>query len=245
MTANELWNTWDCRIPLTGKWEGLVTDKIFGLDAGDVMEFMGWFISEGWSVKCKNTGTKTTLGIGQSRESNPVKSKRIEELFNRLGFSWNYVPSSMAYYVGIRSMPTELVKMCHSLGTAKDKFIPTELFKYSTALLGRLHESMILGDGCTTNNTNNNRKDRRNYFTVSKRLADDFQTLTLLIGLRGKITIRKSNNKQKNDLYCVGVNIKPYAAVDDAKRLAQSAPGRHRDSYRQCRVFSRTQCSVT
>ncbi|MFA6358689.1 MAG: hypothetical protein WCY09_08560, partial [Candidatus Omnitrophota bacterium] len=163
MTASELWKTWDCRIPLTGKWNGLNPETIFGLDAGDVMEFIGWFLSEGWSVKSKQYQTKTTIGIGQSKENNPQKSERLENLFNRLGFTWNYVPSGMAYYVGIKSMPKELVNLCHLQGTACIKSIPNELFQYSIPLLKRLQEAMILGDGCITVDKTGVRKDRKNY----------------------------------------------------------------------------------
>ncbi|RLI98618.1 MAG: hypothetical protein DRP08_07985, partial [Candidatus Aenigmatarchaeota archaeon] len=217
ITAEELWNKWGCRIPLTGKWKGKKADKMFGKDAGDVMEFIGWFISEGWSVKYGKSKKKATLGIGQSKEKNPKNAKRLESLFNRLGFKWNYVPSGMAYYVGIRSMPKGLVALCHSQGTAKTKFIPQELFKNDIRLLERLHESLMLGDGCTHLCKKGIRKPHRAYFTISKQLADDFQALTLLIGYRGRITKREKSENQKNGLYCISVSYGKYATVDDAK----------------------------
>ena len=117
MTAEELWNTWGCRVPLTGEWEGEEVDNIFQR----AMEFMGWYISEGWSKKCKNTGTKTTIGIGQSRSKSRKIKKELKGFLDRLGFSWSYTANGMAYYVGVRSMPQGLREMCSSLGVAEEK----------------------------------------------------------------------------------------------------------------------------
>ena len=208
ITAKEAWKTSELLVPLTGKWEGEEINELYGLDAGDVAELIGWYIAEGWAVKSKN-GIKSTLAIGQSRKVNSKKCNRLEALFLRLNIKWNYVTSGGAYYLSLKSMPRDLINLLHEQGNAEDKFIPRELFDYDYVILSRLLESLLLGDGCLT--VSNGRQPRWNFFSKSKQLADDVQLLVLLNGRQANVRQRSSG------LYVVGINNKEWCSLDDSK----------------------------
>ena len=66
-------------IPLSSKWIGISSGKIYGFAAEDWFEFLGWYISEGW------TFGSGTIGIAQSFKANPKKCFEIECLLSRMG----------------------------------------------------------------------------------------------------------------------------------------------------------------
>jgi DNA repair protein RadC len=207
MTAAELWKASECLIPLRGTYAQKTVETLFGLDAGDVAEFFGWYIAEGSCVS-KN-GKKSTIGISQSRKANPKKCARLEALFERLGFSWNYVDSGPCYYIGIRSVPKAMTAEIHAIGKSADKEVPQWLMEASPDVLQRLSESLILGDGSVSNQAG--RMTASIYFTKSKTLADQFQIISILLGKRACVRQRKSG------LYTVRIGSKAWASVDDAK----------------------------
>lgn len=205
-TAKELWGMSECVVPLTGNWSGGSNDKLFGLDAEDVAEFVGWYLSEG-SYKQKN-GFKNTIQISQSREVNPEKCDRIKALCDRLGFKAKYYGDGFG--VGIRAMPKELASLLHAQPTSEGKYIPEFFYGCSKPIVERLIESLVLGDGCTEA-PRGNRKLCSVFYSKSKKLADGFQILALLIGKRS--TVRKS----ASGIYFVRLASKQWASVDDAK----------------------------
>lgn len=207
ITAAELWAASECLAPLTGVWADGAAEPLFGLDAGDVAEFVGWYVAEGSAVTSR-IGTKSTLSIAQSRVKNPAKCDRLEALFNRLGFSWNFVESGPAYYIGIKSMPRGLVDLLHEQGTAETKHVPQLFFDVPRAVVERLLEALILG-GSTAHVAG--RQPRTSFFSKSKRLADDVQVLALLAGKRASVRQRETG------LYVVNLNRKEWSSIDDAK----------------------------
>ena len=84
--------------------------------------------------------------------------------------------------------------------------------KQPVAVLSRLLEGLLLGDGCLMYEQDRKRKPRWSYHTMSKQLADDVQLLALLTGKRGRISQRKGTH-----LYEVGICDKSWASIDDAK----------------------------
>lgn len=208
VTADDLWKMSEAVIPLTGKWSANGARSLFGKDAGDVAELVGWYLSEGSACR-KPNGKKSTLAISQSKDFNPDKCRRLEALFDRLGIRWNYVATGPAYYLGIKTMPRALVDLLHEQGTSYHKYVPTLFFTQSKAVIARLMESMLLGDGCLAKARN--WQPRWNYFSASKRLADDVQVLALLAGKRASVRQRPTG------LYVVSICSKEWASVDDAK----------------------------
>ena len=204
MSAEEVWKINGCQVPLTGKAIEYPSGQLFGLDAGDVAEFFGWFLAEG-SYHQKN-GFKNTIEISQSKEYNPEKCARLEKLFDRLGVGWRQSRRGDAYYIGIRKMPKGLSALCHAQGKSRVKFVPKLFYRQPASVISRLLGALILGDGCTS------KSSQTIYFSLSERLAGDAQALAVLVGKRGSVYQRASG------LYCVGIGSQKWQLLDKAKK---------------------------
>lgn len=181
-------------IPLTSSpWDGWKPELLFGLDAGDVAEFVGWFISEGWSFK------SGSIGIGQSQKANPEKCERISALLKRLGFGFSYKNGNQFIVKVGRvdkwnrkepsgAIPSDLREVLYSLGTCEHKHVPPRMKDMSAPLLSRMLDAMIAGDGNVKMRPG--RLDSLSYFTTSKRLSDDVQEIAQKVGLRATITVK-------------------------------------------------------
>lgn len=207
MTAEKLWKTSEMVVPLTGVWSDGVGDKIFGLDAGDVAELVGWYLAEG-SYKHRN-GFKNTIQIAQSDSANNKKCERIAALLTRLGLKFKYYGG--AFGIGIRNMPHGLKTMLHGQPTSHWKYVPTLFFYQKKEVIERLLEGMILGDGVTVK-AKGARKAWVALHTSSEKLAGDAQALALMVGKRASV------RKRANSIYTIRFAEKQWASVDDAKR---------------------------
>lgn len=187
MTAENLWNTTGYRVPLSGTWTRTRPAELFGRDPGDVAEFVGWYLAEGYQAG-------GSLGIAQSRTANPEKCARIEALLGRLGFTWAY--ERHAFTVHVRSMPSDLVELLRAQGHCDEKRVPTRFFACDSETIARLLEGLILGDGCHVvepgkGDYEGKKYESEVYATTSKGLADDVQVLALLAGKRATIRERE------------------------------------------------------
>lgn len=206
VTAEKLWKMSECVAPLTGKWTGGSDKRLFGLDAGDVAEFLGWYLSEG-SYKHHN-GVKNTIQIAQCDKHNPDNCKRIAQLCERMGLRAKYYGG--AFGVGIKKMPKEMAAMLHEQPTSSGKYVPQMFFKMKRPVIERLLDALILGDGCKSK-PKGRRKGQTVFSSNSHRLAGDVQVLTLLVGKHATVRRRKSG------LYCVSIRDREWASIDDAK----------------------------
>jgi hypothetical protein len=211
ITAEQLWKTSECVIPLTGNWTGKGSKTLFGYDACDVAEFIGWYLAEG-SYKHKN-GIKNTIQIAQSRAHNPDNCDRLEALFDRLGVVWKYYGNG--YGIGSKSINKSLLDLLHSQPTSEGKFIPSLFFNENKHVVNSLLAGLILGDGHHSEDIyddyGNLRQARKIFFSKSKSLADGVQILALLSGYRASV------RKRPTGIYVVGINSKEWNSVDDAK----------------------------
>lgn len=211
ITAEQLWATSECVIPLTGNWTGKGSKTLFGSDACDVAEFIGWYLAEG-SYKHKN-GIKNTIQIAQCRNHNPENCDRLEALFDRLGLVWKYYGNG--YGVGSKGMTKELLQLLHNQPISEGKFIPPFFFTENKFVINALLDGLILGGGHTKeegfDNYGSFRQARKIFFSKSKLLADGVQILALLSGYRASV------RKRPTGIYVVGINSKDWNSVDDAK----------------------------
>jgi O-antigen biosynthesis protein len=152
------------------------------------MEFMGWFISEGWTT-IKNTqedgGRYNFYGIGisQSESANPEKFELIGQCIERLGYKPNRTKKGWVF--SDKHFATWLSRM----GTALVKYIPVEIKQMAPELLRLMLDSACLGDGTL------NGKTSRTYASSSKRLASDIQEVAIKCGF--KTTMSKEDRTGK------------------------------------------------
>jgi len=130
----------------------------------DFAEFMGWYLSEGYSSEVGNGN----YIVGICNED-PQNRLHFMELFKRLGLN----PQDAVHQVIVRSK--KLWSYCKRFGTAKYKFIPPEIQEMPPRLLKRFFEAMIKGDG---------HKDstRSRYYSSSRRLRDGIAIIGIKLG---------------------------------------------------------------
>lgn len=177
LKASEIWEKHGYKIPLTGIFEGVDTEKLFDLDAGDVSEFVGWYIAEGW------TYDGGTIGLAQKKEHG---RRAIQTLLDRLGFK--YTIRDKGFSIHARTVPQEL-RSWLDMGVCDEKRVPGFYYGASPRLIKRLLDGMIGGDGNVRYKPEGN-KPVITYYTTSLGLADDVQALAQLLGMRASITSR-------------------------------------------------------
>jgi hypothetical protein len=158
-------------------------------DPGDWAELLGWYITEG-SIE-RRKGVVIGFTISQYEAVNRAKCQRIATLLRRMGLS--FTRDDMRF----RVHSTALGKVLAHLGTSRSKYIPREVVNYKKDHLERLFEALMLGDGCPSTNC----QGAYEYFTVSKRLADDIQELCARLGRICFIGRRPSKNPKHADGY--------------------------------------------
>lgn len=194
-------------IPLTSSYIGGETpDKIYGFDAEDFMEFLGWFVSEGYSSN--KTGGKR-IGITQDKIANPENTNQIRELLTRMGLPVKYYKDT--FYIRMGAFPREMFKELCSLGKAHEKYIPQKYLNLSLSLLRPLFDALIKGDGSRVGRKD--RADKLGYFTVSKRLADNVQELCQKMGLKASISKHEYNNGKWRDVYRLNIGFRQHSQI--------------------------------
>jgi len=143
-------------------WHGDHVRDICGFDAGDFMEFAGWFLSEGCVVRAKGKQVGNALQIAQMKPDTRVV---IEQLLIRMEV--HYRKDFQSFTVTDRSLSDYFNRQ----GYSYEKYIPQELLRLSTPLLSRLYESLMLGDG-----------HDKSYFTTSPLLAEGVEELSVKLG---------------------------------------------------------------
>jgi hypothetical protein len=133
---------------------------------GDLMEFVGWFLSEGCAIR-----RDRALQIAQNKPENRV---RIEALLQRMGVHYRKDPQCFVI------SDCALYERLSPQGRCREKFIPRGLLNATTAGLSRLLEALMLGDGCGTV-----------YYTTSRQLADDVAEIGTKLGYSVYITQRQ------------------------------------------------------
>lgn len=174
------------RLPKVGEWESespeffilndvehrkLKHEQPLKLGFDDYCEFMGWFLSEGCTVK------------GQGRvvisQNKPKEREIIRNLLDRIGFHYyendeNFMFYSPAWHSYLREF-----------GNCREKYVPREILNSSKNSLEVFYRAIMLGDGD---------KNGR-YYTLSERLANDMEEVGIKIGLRTRKTQRLRKNR--------------------------------------------------
>jgi len=175
----------------------------------DWVEFLGWYLSEGCVVKTHHY----EIIIYQDKIKNSKNYKEIKNLLERMGFHTNEIHNGS----GIKIFSYILGKYLEKFGKAKDKFIPNEIKNLDKKYLQILHKTLLKGDG----------SENRKYFSISKKLIEDFAEISIKIGYGVTISEKNEKNKNKieyktnNKIYCVSLstnnvtpNIKKYNLLE-------------------------------
>lgn len=139
-------------------------------------EFMGWFLSEGFTIdrdKC--------FGIAQNKI---LTRLNLQQCLDRCGFKYSendnqFIIYSVAWYNYLKQF-----------GKSREKFIPRDLLNSSSEALQLMFISLMYGDGHWVK-----AGESGQYYTISKQLADDFSELSFKLGFSTKLKTRQRENR--------------------------------------------------
>ena len=164
----------------------------------DWLEFLGLYLAEG-SKSLKSQ----TITISQKQ-----KCKEAEAILYKLPFSFvKKKHPNQKYIYQIRDQ--RLMAYLKQFGKAGEKYVPDFVKELAPEQIERFLYGFWVGDGGQRHKNTNSRQ----FYTTSKRLADDIQELLLKIGNVGFITIKKQKGTickiggrkyfRKNNLYII------------------------------------------
>ena len=141
------------------------------------LDFFGIYLAEG-SVDSR----PNRYGVDISATYNLDTIRKILEGIN---VNFKYSEKRKRFHFNDKSIKNFLLKF----GNSRTKYIPQDYLNFSKKQLGRLFDSMYLGDGLK-----NVRKGYYRYTTVSERLADNVHELISKIGLTGQVKLRSDGS---------------------------------------------------
>jgi hypothetical protein len=165
-------------IKKNAKWKGeeveniKIGSNIISMDLW--LEFLGYFISEGHTCnhkKVMSNGDIKYYGLVGISQNKKESREIIQNCINKLPFRFS---SNMVSY------DKSLYNKLKIYGKAHQKYIPDYIKNLSSRQQKIFFDAMMLGDGSRSNG-------KINYYTSSKKLADDMQELILKIGLAADI----------------------------------------------------------
>ncbi|MCD6124292.1 AAA family ATPase [bacterium] len=159
----------------------------------DWLAFFGIWLAEG-SYK------EYVVTISQNNEK--IRAE-IRKLLEKLPFKFAERKNPHSPQFEICS--AQLASYLSLFGRSKNKFIPKEIKNLSSRQLRILWEWMMKGDGCKYRHLTHHEYSYH-YSTASKKLADDFQEITMKIGYSANI--RSCKKGGYDPLYQIGVHIK-------------------------------------
>ena len=168
--------------------------KSFTFDRGDWYELVGWYLSEG-SIEHRQSGVPKAFRISQSPSANPENVENIRLLLKRMGLKASW--SGHSFQV----TSILLASYFDQFGRDNSRYIPRWMLDGESKNLSRLFESLILGDGHTTD------KNTYMFSFTSKQLSDDIQELAARMGRSSSIRFAPQENPNHHDQWWVYVHM--------------------------------------
>jgi len=194
------------RIPRVGVWQGEEPEQVtigrLKIKTEVYCKLMGYFLSEGCAHQRKDNGSiqVTISQYGQNMH------QIIRDLDGLPVTQWR---GKNHLYLSDLDLGRYLLQF----GKSDEKFVPDEIKRLSPRLIRIFLDAYRLGDGTERVIVRDELKLRsieRQYFTSSKRMADDIGELILKVGNYPSFKVQKSKGKQfkhKNGTYTSNVDI--------------------------------------
>ena len=194
------------RIPRVGVWQGEEPEQVtigrLKIKTEVYCKLMGYFLSEGCAHQRKDNG-RIQVTISQYGQN---MHQIIRDLDGLPVTQWR---GKNHLYLSDLDLGRYLLQF----GKSDEKFVPDEIKRLSPRLIRIFLDAYRLGDGTERVIVRDELKLRsieRQYFTSSKRMADDIGELILKVGNYPSFKVQKSKGKQfkhKNGTYTSNVDI--------------------------------------
>jgi len=168
----------------------------------DWLKFFGFWLAEGSTDNeriAPSHGYRVTI-----TQKNPKKREEIKRVLDLLPFKYHQEKDNFVI------CNKQLWNYLRQFGNKYQKFIPKEIKNLSKRQLKILFDWMIKGDGHVREKTG-----QINYWTSSKKLADDLQEIAMKLGYLATIRVKKGKvskiGKRKitsSQIYFIGIHLK-------------------------------------
>lgn len=201
-----------------GKEEKIINILGFEIDMDIWLEFLGYFLSEGWAnTRTRERKRKGSDVIRIENDGYAGISQNSGDVLERMKFvvdklPWNFKIQKLHDNGGIGyqliSYNYKFAEYMKQFGKAHEKFIPDYVFNLSARQQMILFNSLMDGDGCWSN---------MRYTTNSKKLNDGFQRLCLHLGYSSDYNIYRKRGsmyrgvRANHDLYSIGIKKSSYS----------------------------------
>lgn len=165
--------------------------KGYSFDFNDWAEFLGWYISEGYS-------NRQGVGISQDKAMNPAKCDEIRSLLDRMGVA--YWQSDNGFTFRSTLIAAHLQEHC-GVG-ALNKRVPEYLKNAGTTAMDRFLDAFGKGAGTPHNGG-------KRYYTGSAQLADDLHEMLAKLGRARSLTSHAGTGFSDKPMYVIGDPKKP------------------------------------
>lgn len=175
--------------------------KSITVNFDDYLEFMGWFLSEGYTTSSKGKkGYSYVSAITQSQKVKPQNYNQIKNLLTRMGLKFYANPRVFSiFHKGVYEYLSQF-------GKSHEKFIPVNIKSLPKEKLKIFLDSLFKGDGNIYNNTKTGHVEVKSYTSTSKRLMGDLQELFIKLGCIFNIRIDKRFDKYTHGI-CYYANV--------------------------------------
>lgn len=194
-----------------GRWRGGEEPEFIEIigkkyPAKAFMRFLGIYLGDGCVVVRKAQPKKQNFISLSARKER--KKAAFKECLEQLGVKFTQYNKQTLVYDKV------LNEYLVVLGKAPDKYIPNEYFDYSESLLLELLRGLLETDGYVS-------KSRKcvQYYTTSKRLADDIQRLLLHCGISGTLIYKKPKEANICGIKVAGSHLYIVTILQNNKKL--------------------------
>jgi len=153
------------------------------IDISDWLEFLGYYVSEGYLAKARN---KWAVTISQNSVVNAAKTEKIRRCLTRLPFKFNeYTDSNdhtTRFWIHCKSLYLYLQENCKDHSYLKQ--FPEEILSYSEEYLRIAFEAAMAGDGTSDGREGGS---SRTYYSTSDNLIDQMQEIAIKLGYRAHV----------------------------------------------------------
>jgi len=184
-------------IPRRGSGKRNVTDDV-SIGINDWLEFLGWFVSEGYLYLAGPNRNKYKVAICQSVAANPEKYNEIRDLLARMPYNvqtegdrgWSIYDKSLFMELWETCYLNKPCKVCGKEKCAHTKKVPDYVKTLPNDQIKIFLSTYALGDGCIESG------ERVRYYTSSIQLADDVQELSFKAGYSANICVASEPGDQ-------------------------------------------------
>jgi hypothetical protein len=182
-------------------------DHVTSVPGDDFLEFLGYWISEGYLLSTDHPSAPYIVGIGQKKPEMIVK---MQACFDRLGWKFSYSDDrhgTRRWTWSNRCLSTWLREHCG--GNCYDKKLPSIVRNLDPAQGQILFSALVDGDGSRDPRPN---RTGIMYASTSEQLAGDVQALALSLGYRASVKLAyeagyaTAYGRRSEDLFSVNIS---------------------------------------